>query len=245
MVADANDRGPTAGPAWLQSWLDADARADQAIRAELMAIEASGEPFEGAAFAELEGALQPFSILWAGSSMPVRDLDTFLPAGDTMVRCLANRGANGIDGVLSSSLGAAAMEPPVPVLLILGDISFLHDLNSLAAARIPAVRLTILLVDNDGGGIFSFLPQATADRAEVGLPGRFEQLLGTPHGTDLPAVARALGAEVSQLRPGHIGAAVAASFERPGIKLLHLRTDRTRNVALHRRVLDAVIGAIG
>jgi 2-succinyl-5-enolpyruvyl-6-hydroxy-3-cyclohexene-1-carboxylate synthase len=177
--------------------------------------------------------------------MPVRDLDAFLPAGDLAVRCLANRGANGIDGVLSSALGAAATEPPQPVLLVLGDISFLHDLNALAAARLPEVRLTVLLVDNDGGGIFSFLPQATADRADVGLPEHFEQLLGTPHGTDLAAVARALGADVRELRPGRIGTAVAASFERPGIKVLRLRTDRARNVELHRRVLDRAMVAIG
>jgi 2-succinyl-5-enolpyruvyl-6-hydroxy-3-cyclohexene-1-carboxylate synthase len=195
--------------------------------------------------AELEGVLPPSCILWAGSSMPVRDLDAFLAGGDGTLRCLSNRGANGIDGVLSSALGAAAAEPPVPVLLVIGDISFLHDLNALAAARVPEVRLTILLVDNDGGGIFSFLPQATAERPEAGLPAQFERLLGTPHGTDLAAVARALGAEVTELRPGAIAAAVASSFERPGIKVLRLRSDRSRNVILHRRVMDAAIEAIG
>ena len=197
------------------------------------------------AFAELEGVLAGLSFLWAGSSMPVRDLDTFLPGGDTTVRCLSNRGANGIDGVLSSALGAAAADPPAPVLLVLGDLSFLHDINALAAARVPDASVTILLVDNDGGGIFSFLPQATADRSDVGLPDQFERLLGTPHGTDLAAAARALGAEVAEIRAGAIGTAVGGSFERPGIKVLHLRTDRTRNVELHRRVLDAAIEAIG
>jgi 2-succinyl-5-enolpyruvyl-6-hydroxy-3-cyclohexene-1-carboxylate synthase len=245
MLADANDIAPAGASEWLGGWLEADRRADRSIRDELAAITASGEAFEGAIFAEIEGALPPSTILWAGSSMPVRDLDAFLPAGDLAVRCLANRGANGIDGVLSSALGAAATEPPQPVLLVLGDISFLHDLNALAAARLPEVRLTVLLVDNDGGGIFSFLPQATADRADVGLPEHFEQLLGTPHGTDLAAVARALGADVRELRPGRIGTAVAASFERPGIKVLRLRTDRARNVELHRRVLDRAMVAIG
>lgn len=245
MIADANDIGPSGEAGWLDGWLEADRRADRALRMELAAIAASGEPFEGALFAELEDALPPSCILWAGSSMPVRDLDAFLPGGDTPIRCLANRGANGIDGVVSSALGAAAIEPRQPVLLVIGDVSFLHDLNALAAARLPDVRLTILLVANDGGGIFSFLPQATAARPDVGLPERFEQLLGTPHDTDLPAVARALGADVRELGPGGIGSAVAASFERPGIKVLHLRTDRTRNVELHRRVLDAAIEAIG
>ncbi len=242
LIADANDIAPVTDPEWLGAWLTADRRADEAMRDELTAID---EPFEGAAFAELEGALPPSSILWAGSSMPVRDLDVFLPAGDSAVRCLANRGTNGIDGVVSSALGAAAAQPSTPVLLVLGDVSFLHDVNALAVARVPDVSLTILLVDNDGGGIFSFLPQATAECPEVGLPDHFERLLGTPHGTDLAAVARALGADVSDVRTGAIGPAVAASFERSGIKVLRLGTDRARNVELHRRVLDAAVGAIG
>jgi 2-succinyl-5-enolpyruvyl-6-hydroxy-3-cyclohexene-1-carboxylate synthase len=242
MIADSNDIDSSTGPEWLEAWRQADRRAEEAIRRELAAID---EPFEGAVFAELEGALPPFSILWSGSSMPVRDLDAFLASGGTPIRCLANRGANGIDGVISSALGAAASAPIGPVLLVLGDISFLHDINALAAARVLDVRLTVLLVDNDGGGIFSFLPQATADRPEVGLPDHFERLLGTPHGTDLTAVARALGADVRDVRTGTIGPEVAASFERPGIKVLRLRTDRARNVELHRRVLDAAVEAIG
>jgi 2-succinyl-5-enolpyruvyl-6-hydroxy-3-cyclohexene-1-carboxylate synthase len=106
------------------------------------------------------------------------------------------------------------------------------------------VSLTVVLVDNDGGGIFSFLPQATTQRPEVGLPDRFESLLGTPHGTDLPAAARALGALVTELQPGRVGAAVAEGIGRPGISVLHLRTDRARNVELHRQILDGAMGAI-
>ena len=245
MLADAKDLAPSTEPGWLEAWRAVDQRADRAIRDELATITTNGEPFEGAVFAELEGSLPPGCMLWAGSSMPVRDLDMFLPGGDTPIRCLSNRGANGIDGVLSSALGAAAATPSVPVLLVIGDISFLHDLNALATARLPGVRLTVVVVDNDGGGIFSFLPQASADRPDVGLPANFERLLTTPHGTDLLAVARALRAEVGDLHPGAIGSALAESFERPGVKVLRLRTDRTRNVALHRRVLDFAIEAMG
>ncbi|MFN8518198.1 MAG: thiamine pyrophosphate-dependent enzyme [Chloroflexota bacterium] len=244
-LADANDvaAGMTE-PDWLDAWRAADARADRAIRDELELIAASGEPFEGAVFAELGEALSGPVTLWVGSSMPVRDLDTFLPGGSASLRCLANRGANGIDGVVSSALGAAAADDR-PVVLVLGDLSFLHDVNALATARIPDARLTIVLVDNDGGGIFSFLPQATADRPELGLPERFEELLGTPHGADLAAVARALGAEVTEVRPGIIGRAVAEAVDRPGIQVLRLRTERARNVALHARVLSAAVEAIG
>lgn len=246
MLADANDIvDPSTEPGWLDTWLMADARADRAIRDEVAAITASGEPFEGAVFAELGDTLPSPTTLWVGSSMPVRDLDTFLPAGATPLRCLANRGANGIDGVVSSALGASLATDGSPVVLVLGDLSFLHDINALATARVPDARLAIVLVDNDGGGIFSFLPQATADRPELGLPDRFEQLLGTPHGTDLAAVARALGAPVTELRPGSIGRAVIEAMERPGVQVLHLRTDRRRNVELHARVFDAAIRGVG
>jgi 2-succinyl-5-enolpyruvyl-6-hydroxy-3-cyclohexene-1-carboxylate synthase len=243
LVAGAKYLEPTTESGWCAAWRDAGIRADGAMRAEVDAITASGEAFEGAVFAELGESLPATTVLWVGSSMPVRDLDTFLPGRATPLRCLANRGANGIDGVVSSALGAS-LETPSAVL-VLGDISFLHDINALAAARIPDVRLTIVLIDNDGGGIFSFLPQATTDRPEVGLPGRFEQLLGTPHGTDLVAVARALGAEVGELTPGTIGATVAGTLERPGVHVLRLRTDRARNVELHRRVLETAVRAIG
>ena len=171
MLADANDLEPSAEPGWLEAWSEADwtRRSEPSMprsRPSPRAVSRSRERCSRSS----KAPCRTCSILWAGSSMPVRDLDTFLPAGDTLVRCLSNRGANGIDGVVSSALGAAAAEPSRPVLLVLGDISFLHDINALATARVPGARLTILLVDNDGGGIFSFLPQATADRDDVGLP---------------------------------------------------------------------------
>ncbi len=96
--------------------------------------------------------------------MPVRDLDAFLTTGDVRVRCLANRGVNGIDGVVSTALGAAAADAG-PVLLVVGDVSFVHDLNALVAARLQPLSATIVVIDNDGGGIFSFLPQGTDDTA--------------------------------------------------------------------------------
>ncbi|MEZ4597546.1 MAG: 2-succinyl-5-enolpyruvyl-6-hydroxy-3-cyclohexene-1-carboxylic-acid synthase [Chloroflexota bacterium] len=243
-LAHANEVGRRAEPAWVGAWLAADRRVDQAISSQIRAIAAAGEPFEGGVFAALGDALPDGAILWSGSSMPVRDLDAFLPGGDARVRCLANRGANGIDGVVSSALGASVADAG-PVVLVLGDLSFLHDINALATARVPEPRLTIVLVHNDGGGIFSFLPQATADRPELGLPDRYEQLLGTPHGTDLAGVARALGARVTELRPDRIAPAVAAAIDRPGIELLVLRTERARNAALHAQVLHAALGAIG
>ena len=105
------------------------------------------------------GAARTAALLWAGNSMPVRDMDGWLPGTARAIRPLSNRGANGIDGVVSTALGAAAAEVG-PVALVVGDVSFLHDLNALVAARLHGLSATIVLVDNDGGGIFSFLPQA-------------------------------------------------------------------------------------
>ncbi|MBF6606117.1 MAG: 2-succinyl-5-enolpyruvyl-6-hydroxy-3-cyclohexene-1-carboxylic-acid synthase [Chloroflexi bacterium] len=233
-----------AGPAevdWLGAWLAADRTADAAIRGWLATLD---EPFEGAAFADLEGVLPDGTVLVAGNSMPVRDMDAFLPAGPAAVRCLANRGANGIDGVVSTTLGIAAVHDG-PVALVVGDLSFVHDLNALVAARLHPLSATIVLVNNDGGGIFSFLPQASAARPEVGLPDHFEELFGTPHGLDLGRLVAALGGEHRQVGPGEIGPAVAGSLDRPGVRVLELRTDRTRNVALHRASAAAVSDALG
>lgn len=225
---------------WLGSWLAAERAADAAIRDWLSTL---AEPFEGSVFAELESVLPHGTLLVAGSSMPVRDMDAFLPAGAESVRCLANRGANGIDGVISAALGAAATQAG-PVVAVVGDLSFIHDLNALVAAPPRGVSATIVLVNNDGGGIFSFLPQASADRPEVGLPGHFEELFGTPHGVEFEPLVSALGAEHRRVSPGEIGPAVADSLARPGVQVLELRTHRARNVELHRAVAAAVASAV-
>ncbi|MCY7418196.1 MAG: 2-succinyl-5-enolpyruvyl-6-hydroxy-3-cyclohexene-1-carboxylic-acid synthase, partial [Chloroflexi bacterium] len=232
--------GPEPEPGWLDAWLDAGQRADAAIRATLDGFD---RPFEGGVFAALEGALPDGAIVVVGSSMPVRDLDAFLTPGTARVRCLANRGVNGIDGVVSTALGVAAADAG-PVLLVVGDVSFVHDLNALVAARLQPLSATIVVIDNDGGGIFSFLPQGTVDRAELGLPEHYEQLFGTPHGVDILAVAGTLGAETAELGTADIEPTIAASMARPGVRVLRLRTDRARNVVQHRAVQQAVDEAL-
>ena len=234
------------GEIWRRAWLAADRAADVAIRDWLGALD---EPFEGAPFAEIPDALPEDAFLFAGNSMPIRDLDAYLPAGGKPLRCLGNRGANGIDGVVSTALGVAAAGLG-PVVLVVGDLSFLHDLNALVAARLHGLSATIVLVNNDGGGIFSFLPQAETDRPEVGLPEHYEALFGTPHGVDVAPIVGALGSEHVLLgagrpvEPGAIGAAVAASVGRPGVRVLEVRTDRRRNVELHRACMAAVRAAV-
>jgi 2-succinyl-5-enolpyruvyl-6-hydroxy-3-cyclohexene-1-carboxylate synthase len=121
-----------------------------------------------------------------------------------------------------------------------GDLSFLHDLNALVAARLHHLSATIVLINNDGAGIFSFLPQASADDPAVGLPDAYEELFGTPHGVDFGPIVRALGGEHMAVGPGDLRRALADSIGAPGVRVLEIRTERARNVALHREAAAAV-----
>ena len=237
------DTGPVPDRAWADDWRAADRAATDALGAWLTSVTEAGEPFEGLPFALLGEILPDDALLWAGNSMPVRDLDAWLPAGPRAIRPLANRGANGIDGVVSTALGSVAAWVG-PVVLVVGDVSFLHDLNALVAARLHDLTATIVLIDNDGGGIFSFLAQATTDLPEVGLPAHYEELFGTPHGLDLGPVVTALGAEHVAVGAAELRGALVDSIARPGVQVLHLRTDRTRNVELHRAAAAAVADAL-
>jgi 2-succinyl-5-enolpyruvyl-6-hydroxy-3-cyclohexene-1-carboxylate synthase len=230
-------------PSWLRAWIAADRAADQALRGWLATLEARGELFEGAVFAHLGDLLPPGAVLWAGSSMPVRDMDSWLPAVGRAIRPLANRGANGIDGVISSALGAAAAVAG-HVTLVIGDVSFLHDLTALVMARLQHLAITIVVVNNDGGGIFSFLPQATTEAPEVGLPAHFEELFGTPHRTEIGPLVAALGGTHRRAEPRELRAALAAAITARGLAVLEVRTERTRNAALHREAADVAARAI-
>lgn len=231
------------GSSWADGWMVADRSTDGVLRAWLSGVESRGEAFEGAPFAHLGDLLPDGAILWAGSSMPVRDLDSWLPGSGRAIRPLANRGANGIDGVVSSALGAAAAGVG-RVALVVGDLSFLHDLNALAAAKLHGLSATIVLVNNDGGGIFSFLPQASADAPGVGLPAHYEELFGTPHGIDLAPVIGALGGVHRPVAAPRLRAALAESLAATGVTVLELRTERARNVELHRDAAAAVAAAL-
>jgi 2-succinyl-5-enolpyruvyl-6-hydroxy-3-cyclohexene-1-carboxylate synthase len=233
---------PVAEPSWAADWLVAERAATGAMDAWHAALD---EPFEGAPFPALAAALPDGAILWAGNSMPVRDMDAWLPSTDRAITIRSNRGANGIDGVVSTALGSAAAGVG-PVALVIGDVSFLHDLNALVAARLHDLSATIVLVNNDGGGIFSFLPQAqtSADRRGTGLPEHYEELFGTPHGIDVGPIVAALGGEHHVVGHGDLPAAIADSVRRPGVRVLELRTERARNLQLHRDVAAAVARAL-
>jgi 2-succinyl-5-enolpyruvyl-6-hydroxy-3-cyclohexene-1-carboxylate synthase len=243
LEARTAERDDPPDTAWATAWTDADRAADRALLGWLAGAVGRAEPFEGQPFAVLGDILPDGALLWAGNSMPVRDLDDWLPGSRHAVRPLSNRGANGIDGVVSTALGAAAAGVG-PVVLVVGDVSFLHDLNALVAARLHDLSATIVLIDNDGGGIFSFLPQATTEAPEVGLPEHYEELFGTPHGIDVGPIVAALGGEYVAVGPADLGAAIADSIDHPGVRVLAYRTDRARNVELHREAAAVVVEAL-
>lgn len=221
-----NDARPGTRSPWAASWLSADRVARQAVVECLAPVD---EPFEGKVFAELAAILPSGTTLYAGNSMPVRDLDSFFPGSDRLIRFLANRGVNGIDGVVSSALGASAGTDG-PFVLIIGDLSFYHDLNGLLAARQHRLRATIVLLNNDGGGIFSFLPQADD-------PEHFETLFGTPHGLDFRPVVEMYGGRFQRATTwDEFRAAIRASLDSSGLTVVEVPTDRARNVALHREI---------
>jgi 2-succinyl-5-enolpyruvyl-6-hydroxy-3-cyclohexene-1-carboxylate synthase len=174
------------------------------------------------------------STLVVSSSMPVRDVEWYAaPRGG--LRILANRGANGIDGVVSTAVGVA-LASGGPTALLIGDVAFLHDQNGLLGLASRDTELTIVVVDNDGGGIFSFLPQARQVEAE-----RFERLFGTPHGVDPLAIAAAHGLSTSELHhEDELEGFVRARGRPGGAQVIRVRTDRAANVAVHQAIHDEV-----
>jgi 2-succinyl-5-enolpyruvyl-6-hydroxy-3-cyclohexene-1-carboxylate synthase len=179
----------------------------------------------------LSRALRDGDSVLAASSMPVRDLEAFLRPGPEGVRFASNRGANGIDGLVSTAAGLAT-GTGARTWAVIGDLALFHDLNGLSAARnVPDLRL--IVIDNSGGGIFHFLPQAAA------MPeSEFEQLLGTPTGLDPAAAAELFGLTVeAPSGPAELEAALAGEA-----RMIVVRTDRRRNLELHRE-LSSLAGA--
>jgi 2-succinyl-5-enolpyruvyl-6-hydroxy-3-cyclohexene-1-carboxylate synthase len=228
---------------WAQAWLAAEGAAGRALDSWFDELD---EPFEGAPFRALGELLPAGALLWAGNSMPVRDLDAWLPTGERAVRVLGNRGANGIDGVTSTALGSAAVADG-PVVLVVGDVSLLHDLGALVTARLHEANLLVVLMNNDGGGIFSLLPQARTTAPGAGLPAHYEELFGTPHGIALGPIVEAFGFSHRVAEGGgyeDLRAAIEAEMGRPGLRVVELRTDRGRNAELHGAAAAAVASTL-
>jgi len=220
--------------AWADGFTRASARAVSALASALDAEQRLTEP--GVARAVVS-TLPAGARLVLGSSMPIRDVDAFAPTPPGPVRVLANRGLNGIDGNVSTALGIAAASGG-PTVALVGDLAFLHDLGALVHARRSALSLTIVVVNNDGGGIFSFLPIA-------GTTPRFEALFGTPHGTDLSAAAALGGARFTRAETPAELAAALEDCGRPGLRIIEARVvDRASNVEVHHALGAAVARAL-
>ncbi|MBV9580456.1 MAG: 2-succinyl-5-enolpyruvyl-6-hydroxy-3-cyclohexene-1-carboxylic-acid synthase [Chloroflexi bacterium] len=224
-------------PEWLADWLAINAASRRAIDGYFAADD---ELSEGKVFALLGDLLPDGATVYAGNSMPVRDLDSFLGQSEARLRCLSNRGTNGIDGVVSSALGASAANIG-PVVLVIGDVSFYHDLNGLLAAGKHALDLLVVLVNNDGGGIFSFLPQAE----QQGIDADFELLFGTPHGLEFRPFVEGYGGRFTRVEDwSAFRAAIADGLSRGGLQVVEVPTERRRNVVQHRAVWQSVALAL-
>ena len=220
------ERRPRADHDWLRTWLDADALVPGLVAA-------TPDPFEPKVWNAVAAEAPHGSTLLVASSMPVRDVEAYLPRADKPLRILANRGANGIDGTVSSAVGAA-LASEHRVFVLIGDLALLHDLGGLLAARRLDVELTVVCVNNGGGGIFDFLPVAEAADAET-----YEAHIATPTDIDFEDVADLAGLAYHQAtNDREVRAAVGA----PG--LIEVRTDRAQNVELHRDLIRRLSDAL-
>ena len=233
--------GVPASPSdWLGSWLAADSAARHAadiVLADNTTLAADGGISEPLLARDVAAALPPGALLWAASSMPVRDLDRhMMPRSD--LRVLANRGASGIDGLVSAAIGAALAHQAAgggPAVALLGDLALLHDAPGLMLGPMePRPDLCLVAVNNDGGGIFSSLEPAA-------FPESFERVFGTPHGADLGALAAAAGLPYCRVdRAADLPAALAST----GLRLVEVRTDRAEGAKLRAAIGQACAVAI-
>lgn len=229
----ASERPSVAYAAWASGWHGASEKAGRVMERVLQAGDQLHEPL----VARLVSREIPEGHgLVVASSMPIRDLDTFAAPDGPGVPVAANRGASGIDGTVATAAGFAR-GLDVPVTLLVGDLALLHDLNSLAMLRgRPA---TVVALNNDGGGIFSFLPVSRHETF-------FEPFFGTPQGVGFESAARMFGLDYQ--RPETAGEFLAAyrrAISGRGPSLIEVRTDREENVAVHRHLLEDVAAGIG
>lgn len=212
-----------------EAFLAADRRAAQALDEAIGDLPEEGARFEGALFAGLAGALSGYGAVLVGNSMPVRDLDAF--SSGLGVPVFGQRGASGIDGVLSHGFGISAALGRT--LVVVGDLSFFHDANGLLAGHLYRLPVTVLVINNAGGGIFSFLDQGAVLSAE-----EFEPLFGTPHALDFSAQARVHGVRYERVESARDAlSAIAQNGSAVDTVVLEWPTaSRKENLAFHREV---------
>jgi 2-succinyl-5-enolpyruvyl-6-hydroxy-3-cyclohexene-1-carboxylate synthase len=228
--------GPSeAALAWRARWLAAD-RSGCAAVAEAMSAESRLLTPQVAR--ALWGALPEGATLYAANSMAIRELDAFAGPRASQLKVLANRGVNGIDGQVSAALGASAALA-APTVLWCGDLALLHDVSGLIAGRMHGANLTVVVTNDDGGGIFEYLPVASAVPRAL-----FEEMFAVPHGLDLGELVRGLGWEFARVESvAKLEAALARALE-GGRHVIEVPVDRAANTAHHGRLFAAVRAAL-
>ncbi len=217
---------------WLERWSRADSAVGHAIAGPLMA----GGLSEPATITALAQFLPPSATLFVAASMPIRDVEEFFPTLLEPPRVMANRGANGIDGTVSSAFGVAATGGEV--VLALGDVTLAHDIGGLLATRRLGLKLTIVLLNNDGGGIFNFLPVSSQGAV-------FEQHIATPTGLDFADAATLYGiGHVHVATLDDFAGALMRALEGANSTIIEVRTERVANRQLHADVEAAAIAAL-
>ena len=216
---------------WIGSWKRCEKNARTALDEEFSKQSPLTEPLCAVTVSE---AIAASTNLVVSSSMPVRDLEWFAPPRDG-VRVYSNRGVNGIDGVVSTAVGIA-LSSKSPTALLIGDIAMLHDSNGLLNLIRRDAQLKIIVIDNEGGGIFSFLPQAQAMEGN-----QFEQLFGTPHSADFEALAKTHGIAFSWVATAE---ELRRELGNPATSMIGVRTDRSKNVDSHNALYSAVAAAL-
>jgi len=226
-------------PEWLAAWVAAAAAADAAVTPVVEQAVLSGALVEAVVPGRVAAAATGGGLLVVGSSKPVRDL--FLAGPQQGLAVLANRGVAGIDGMVSTAVGAAlahAAQGGGGAYALLGDLTFLHDANGLVLGPDePRPDLTVVVVNNDGGAIFGLLEQGTSRHAAA-----FERLFGTPHRVDLAALCAATG--TPHVRADDLLSLDDALVPAPGLRVVEARTDRTAAVELDRALRAAVAEAL-
>ncbi|HSW29310.1 MAG TPA: 2-succinyl-5-enolpyruvyl-6-hydroxy-3-cyclohexene-1-carboxylic-acid synthase [Longimicrobiales bacterium] len=227
----AGNAGRGSDSAWTWAW-----GAAAAVTRATVEAAAGGEPYEGEILAAVAGAAPAGSTLFVSSSMPIRDLDAFGAPRAESLTVLANRGASGIDGIVSSAFGVASTTAGATVC-VLGDVALFHDQNGLLWSREADAPVVFVLVDNNGGGIFHLLPVRDQEPW-------FTPLFATPHGLDFQHAARLHGIPLEDVASTDVGDALGRALAAGGTRILRVRTDRT---AVHRRrreLCDAVAGSV-
>jgi 2-succinyl-5-enolpyruvyl-6-hydroxy-3-cyclohexene-1-carboxylate synthase len=214
---------------WLENWVNINRAAQQQV-AEYQA--ASETLDEGMAVRTLIESLPEEAVVFASNSMPIRDIDTFFANNSKNIRVMGNRGANGIDGVISTALGICATGNPT--YLVIGDLAFYHDMNGLLAGKMHKLNLKILLINNNGGGIFSYLPQANEKE-------HFELLFGTPADLDFSHTASLYGAHFNKAENHEqLSQSLSEWDSHEGLSIIEAITSRNENVLNHREMWNNV-----